>query len=68
MFLKLATPEKDSTEPFTRPWLWVCELHTPKPEHGCKIKTDCFIGQQIDALVGQFMTFLMVKEKLKITW
>ena len=55
-------------EGFNRPCLWVCELYTPKSEHDCKIKTDCFIGQQIDALEEQFVTFLMLKKKLKISW
>ena len=64
MFLKLATAEKDSTDHGCG---FVSCTHQ-KPEHGCKIKTDRFIGQQTDALVGQFMTCLMVKKKLKITW
>ena len=25
-------------------FVWVCEQQTPKPEHGCKIKTDCFLA------------------------
>ena len=45
---------------------WVCELQTPKPEHGCKIRIDCFFGQQVDTLVGQVTIFLIVKKKLKI--
>ena len=28
-------------------FIWVCEQQTPKPEHGCKIKTDRFSGCQI---------------------
>ena len=46
-------------------FVWVCELQTPRPEHGYKIKTDLF-GWQIDTLVGQVMIFLIVKKKLKI--
>ena len=47
-------------------FVWVWELQTPKPEYGCKIKTERFFGQQIDAREGQMMTFLMVNKKLKI--
>ena len=47
-------------------FVWVCEQQTPKPEHGCKIKTNRFFGYQIGTPVGQVMVFLMVKKELKI--
>ena len=43
----------------------VCELQTPKVEHGHKIKAGSFFGYQIDTPVGQVVIFLMVKKKLK---
>ena len=43
-----------------------CELQTLKAEHGSKIKTDRFFGQQIDTLVGQVMIFLLVMKICKI--
>ena len=49
-------------------FVWVCELQTPKPEHGCKIKTEGFFGQELDILRGQVMIVLIVKKKLKILW
>ena len=61
MFLKLATAEKDSTDHASG----FVSCHTPKYEHDCKIKTDCFISRQIDALVGQFVTFSIAKKKIK---
>ena len=40
----------------------VCELQTPEPEHGFKIKTDHFFASKLI----YFMIFLMVKKKLNI--
>ena len=31
----------------------VCELQTPKPEHGGKIETDRFFGWKINTLMGK---------------
>ena len=28
-------------------FVWVCELQTPKPEHGCKIKADRFLAGKL---------------------
>ena len=28
-------------------FVWICELQTPKSEHACRIKTDCFLTSKL---------------------
>ena len=41
--LSLASAEKGSTDYF----VWVCELQTPTPDHGYKIKTERFLTSKL---------------------